>query len=207
MSMLVYTGTPARYISIAAPEGREWVPIFLCLKLRQVLLITVEAARSAMRTCFDVMFSSLSWRQTAQTGVSGVVSWYVQIWLTMQAHCSMGQRVASSVCPWMTVLCFWSIFCILKVTATLPTGSNSAEGTGIRCPSLKNLIFHRHKSYSCFSSLLGTIKYLQEQKAKKPAPILSCANAISISVTWCFANLSSRWTERPFVGLIWDRCF
>jgi hypothetical protein len=34
MSMMVYIGTPARYISIAAPEQRDCVPILLALKPR-----------------------------------------------------------------------------------------------------------------------------------------------------------------------------
>ncbi len=44
MSMIVYTGNPARYIYITSPEQRKRVPILLCLKLRWALPITVEAA-------------------------------------------------------------------------------------------------------------------------------------------------------------------
>ncbi len=39
MSMMVYTGTPARYISIVAPDQRECVLFLLGLNPRQALPI------------------------------------------------------------------------------------------------------------------------------------------------------------------------
>jgi putative ABC transport system permease protein len=76
-----------------------------------------------------------------------------------------------------------SFFGILKVMATLSADSKLAEGARIRCLSLKNLIFCRHSSFVHLSSLLGTVEYSQEQHAKNAAPIVSCPNAISNSVT------------------------
>ncbi len=43
MGMMVYTGTLARYISIAAPKQRECVPTSLGLKPRQAPSIVAQA--------------------------------------------------------------------------------------------------------------------------------------------------------------------
>ncbi len=98
----------------------------------------------------------------------------------------------------MTVSNLLSFFCISKVMAMLSADSKSAEGAKIRCPFLKNLIFCRHSSFVRLSSLLGTVKYLQEQHAKNAAPIASCPKAISNSVSWRFASLSSTINGRAF---------
>ncbi len=186
--MMVYTGTPARYISIAAPNRREWAPISFGSKPRCTLPMEADAAPSAVSIWRDEICSSLLWRQIAQTGVSSVVPGYVQIQLTSRAHWKMGQSVVLSVFPWITVSCFESFFCILNVTATLSDHSKLSEGAERRCPSLENLMFLKHKSFVCFMSWQGTFRYSQERHAKKAALIVSCTMALSKSVTCLFAN-------------------
>ncbi len=147
MSMMVYTGTQMRYISIAAPKQREWVLILIGSKPRQALPMVVHAARSMVITCCDDVCSSLPWRQPARTWVSCVVPGYVQIRLTRHANWKSGQSVVSSHHPWITVSCLWSFFCISNVTATLLASSKLSNGIERRCPSLKNLLFCMHKSF------------------------------------------------------------
>ncbi len=140
-------------------------------KPSQVLLMVAHAAwRAASIWCEDIS-SILFLCQTAQTGVSSIVPGYVQIQFTC-AHCKIGQWVASSVLPWMTVSCFWSFFCFLNVTTMLSASSKLSDGAKMSCPFLKNLMVCKHKSFVHFISLLGTFKYSQEQHAKKAAPIV-----------------------------------
>ncbi len=132
-----------------------------------------------------------------QTSVSSIVPGYVQTWLMRRAHCKTGQRFASSVCPLMTVLCFWSFFYTLKVTTMLSANAKSSDGA-MSCPSMKNLILRKHRSFVHFISLQGTLKCLQERHAKKSVPIVSCTVALSNSVTCCFANSSRTENGRAF---------
>ncbi len=89
----------------------------------------------------------------------------------------------------------------------LSADSKLAEGVGIRCLSLKNLIFCRHSSFVLLSSLLGTVEYSQEQHAKNAVPIVSCPKAISNSVTWRFASSSSTINGRAFCCFCWGSSF
>ncbi len=141
MSMMVYNGTPARYISIVAPEQRECVPILLGLKPRQAPPMIAQADQSDAITWPDVICSHLPLRQFVQTEVSSVVPGYVQIRLTRHAHCRTGHKMGLSARPWMTVSCFWSFFCISKVKATLSANSKLSNNAKRRCPSLKKLIY------------------------------------------------------------------
>ena len=79
MSMMVYTGTPARYISITASECRECVLILLGLKPRRALPMVAQADLSIVITCLDVICSCLTWFQTVQTEVSSEMPDDVQI--------------------------------------------------------------------------------------------------------------------------------
>jgi hypothetical protein len=162
MSMMVYTGTPVRYISIAVPKQRECVPTLLGSKPRRAPPMVVQADRSDANTWRNVICLRLLWHQVMQTEVSSVGPAYVQIRLMRHAHCRTGQKTGSSVQPWMTVSCSWLFFCILNVTATLSANSKLSDNAERRCPSLKNLIFHRQRSFVLFMSLLGTFKYSQE---------------------------------------------
>ena len=96
----------------------------------------------------------------------------------------------SQICP--------HFFCISNVIATLLVSSKLAEGAEIKCPSLKNLMFLRQRSFVCRSSVFGTIKYSQDWHAKNVAPMVNWLNAISNSVTCCFASLSSTMKGRAF---------
>ena len=151
-----------RYISIAAPDRSECVPISSGSKPRRALLMVAQAALSVLITWCDVICSLLLWRQTVQTGVSSVVPGYVQILLTSRAHCFTGHKTGSSVQPWMTVLCLWSFFCFSNVTATLSANSKLFEGVERRRPSLKNLMLRSQRSFVRFISCRGTFKYSHE---------------------------------------------
>jgi hypothetical protein len=140
MSMMVYTGTPARYISIKAPEQRECVPTSLGLKLRQAPPMVAQADQSDANTWCNVICSPLLWHQIMQTEVSSVVPGYVQVCLTRRAHCRTGHKTGLSVQPWMTVSCFWSFFCISNVTAALSANSKLSDNSKRRRPSLKTNI-------------------------------------------------------------------
>ncbi len=59
ISIIVYTGTPARCISMAAPDRREWVPILCGSKPRRALPMEAHAVRSAASILCDPMVSSL----------------------------------------------------------------------------------------------------------------------------------------------------
>ncbi len=196
--------TTARYISIAAPKQRECVPILLGSKPRQAPPMVAQADQSDAIIWQNVICSHLSWRQTMQTEVSSVVPGYVQIWLTRRTHCRTGHKTGLSVWPWMTVSCFWSFFCISKVTATLSANSKLSNNAKRRRPSLKNLIFLRQRSFVLFISLLGTFKYLQEWQAKKAALIVSCTMALSRSVTCLLASSLRKQVAGPFVAPAWD---
>ncbi len=188
----------ARYISIAIPDQSEWVPISDGSKPSLVLLIDAHAVQSTVILCHKVICLSRPWRQIVQTGVSSMTLRYVQILCTRCAHCRTGQRFASSVLPWMTVSFFMSIFCISNVIATLSANSRLSEEAKSRCPSLKNLIFLRQRSFVCFCSLLGTLEYSQDLQAKKAMPIVSCTIALLRLVTCHSASLSSTENGRAF---------
>jgi hypothetical protein len=181
---------PARYISIAAPDRRECVPISSGSKPSRALPMVAHAARRDVITWREVICSRQSWCQTEQTGVFSVVPWYDQIRLTRSAHCLTQHKNGSSVWPWMIVSCFCSFSCISNVTATLSANSKLADGVESRCPSLKNLILRRQSSFVRFISLWGTFKYSQERQVKKPAQIVSCKTPLSSSDTCLFDNSS-----------------
>ncbi len=155
---------PARYISIAAPDRSKKVPISDGSNLSLALPMDAHAAQSAVIVCREVICSSQPWRQIVQTGVSSVTPGCVTILCTNRAHCRTGQRFASSV---LTVSCFMSFFCILKVIATLSANSTLSKEAKSRCPSLKNLKFLRQRSFVRFCSLLGTLEHSQDLQAKK----------------------------------------
>ncbi len=142
-----------------------------------------------------------------QTGVSFVTPGYVQSLCTRRAHCRTGHSFASSVHPWMTVSCFMLFFCILKVIAMLSASSRLSKEAKSRCPSLKNLIFLRQRSFVHFCSLLGTLEYSHVLQAKKAAPNFSCPIALSSLVTCRSASLSSTENGRVFVAFLLSLCF
>ncbi len=77
----------------------------------------------------------------------------------------------------------------------------------MRCPSLKNLVFLKQRSFVLHSSDLGTIEYLQEWQAKKAAPMVNCTNVLSSSVTCRLASLSSTMNGRAFCCFCWGLLF
>ena len=176
------------------------MPISSGLKPRRALPMVAQAALSVLITWCDVICSLLSWRQTVQTGVSSVVPGYVQILLTSRAHCFTGHKTGSSVRPWMTVLCLWSLFCFSNVTATLSPNSKLFEGVERRRPSLKikKSDVAKLKKLCMFHFPSGTFKYSHEQQAKKAAPMVSCEIALSSSDTCLFANSSRTQKGRAF---------
>ncbi len=92
--------------------------------------------------------------------------------------------------PWMNVLYFWLFFCILIITSILSASSKLSDGAKMSCPSMKNLMLRKHKSFMHFIFLRVTFKYLQEEQAKKAVPTVICTIALSNSVTCHFAKSS-----------------
>ncbi len=88
-----HTGMPARYISIAALNCRECVPIFCSSKRSWPLPTEAQAEQSAASTWCDAILSSLSCCQTMQTGVSGDVPGYFQILFILDAPIEEQGRV------------------------------------------------------------------------------------------------------------------
>jgi hypothetical protein len=172
-----------------------------------------QADMSNMITCLDVICSRLAWVQTVQTEVSSVVPGYFQIHLVSLAHDLTGHKTGLSVLLWMTLSCFSSFFCILNIMTTLSANSKSSDGAGRRCTFLKNLMFCRQRSCVLFISLLGTFTYSQERQVKKAALIVSCATALSNSVTCLLASSSSTTKSRAFcclnsrTSLCWKQVF
>ena len=71
MSMIANTGTPPKYIAIAAPERMECVPTS-CRRMRSLTSPNATTpSPSAVSTIFPVTCSIFPLCQTAETGVSG----------------------------------------------------------------------------------------------------------------------------------------
>ena len=78
--MIVKTGTPARYIAMAAPDRIEWVPTSPCAYPSLASPRNDTVAQMQSRSILDVMaiiFPLSRW--TVFTGVSGLVPSYEQI--------------------------------------------------------------------------------------------------------------------------------
>jgi hypothetical protein len=158
--------------------------------------MVAQADLSSVITCLDVICLRLARFQTVQTEVSSVVPKYFQIWSVSLAYDLTGHKTRSSVRPWMTVSCFSSFFCISNITAMLSANSKPSDGAGRRCPSLKNLIFRRQRSFVLFISLLGTFRYSQERQGKK-------LYLTQLLAFWLVCQAQQR--VGPFVAPAWDR--
>ena len=98
MSMMVYTGTPARYIAMAAADRLEWVPTSAASKPRTSFPIAVTRSRIRSRTCLDVtrpVVPSAFWY--VQTGESAEVPGMRRTRRMMEAHAMTGHIAASPV--------------------------------------------------------------------------------------------------------------
>ena len=99
MSMMVKTGTPARYMAIAAADRSEWVPTSVAEYPRASLPMHVTTARMLMRTCLEVTQSSFrvsGWMYVLM-GVEGVASGYARIQEQTAAQLRTGQSMRSWV--------------------------------------------------------------------------------------------------------------
>ena len=128
--MIAKTGTPPRYIAIAAPARMEWVPTSCCWMRRLSSPMATTPSRRADSMCLLVMWAIRFRTKTVDTGVEGVVFGYVHIRLTIAAHWMTGQRVAWSVRHWVMVSFlrpfFWE-------TNVMETRSAEHSNVGVEC--------------------------------------------------------------------------
>ena len=99
MSMMVKTGTPARYIAMAVADRSEWVPMSVAEHPRVSLPMHVTTAQILVRRCLEVTWSSfcVSGWMYMLTGVEGVASGYSWIREQTAAQLWTGQSVGSWV--------------------------------------------------------------------------------------------------------------
>ncbi len=127
ISMIEKTGTPARYMAIAAldriecvPTSDQWMPSF-------VLLMATTPSLSRFATISDVMLIVLFLCRARETGESLLVPLNVRIRLTIEAHSLNGHMIGLSVFHCVTVSDFLSFFCLSEVIETQSTRFNSAD--------------------------------------------------------------------------------
>ena len=105
MSMMVNTGTPAKYMAMAAADRSEWVPTSVAEYPSSSLPMHVTTARMLVRTCLEVTRSSFcvtGWMYVL-TGVAGVAPGYARIREQTAAQLRTGQSVGSWVRCMVTV--------------------------------------------------------------------------------------------------------
>jgi hypothetical protein len=105
MSMIVYTGTPAMCMAMAAADRIEWVPYSSGLKPRRSVPMSATAFQMRVVISFPVTWTNLpglsgvdlvaGWK-SEHTGVFLVEPGKFLIDRTMAAHARTGQRI---VCP------------------------------------------------------------------------------------------------------------
>ncbi len=116
ISMIEKTGTPARYMAIAAldrikcvPTSDRWMPSF-------VSPMATMPSLSRFATISNVMLIVLFLCRAREMGESLLVPLYVRIRLTIEAHSLTG-----------TVSDFLSFFCLSKVIETQSARFNMAD--------------------------------------------------------------------------------
>ena len=119
MSMMVYTGTPAIYMAMAAADWIEWVPNSLGLKPRRSVPMSATAFRMRVVISFPVTWTNFpglpgvgwvaGWK-SKHTGVFLVEAGKFLIDCTMAAHARTGQRLVGPVRYIVIVASVTSVF-------------------------------------------------------------------------------------------------
>ncbi len=119
MSMMVYAGTLAMCMAMAAADRIEWVPHSAGVKPRRSVPMSATALRMRVVISFPVTwmnFPGLSGvgfaegRKSEHTGVSAVAPGKFLIARTMAAHARTGQRIVWPVLYIVIVASLTSVF-------------------------------------------------------------------------------------------------
>ena len=173
ISMIEKTGTPARYMAIAAPDrikcvptSDRWMPSF-------VSPMATTPSLSRFATISDVMLIVLFLCRARETGESLLVPLNVWIRLTIEAHSLTGHMIGLSVFHCVTVSDFLSFFCLSKVIETQSARFNLADVWLRIFPPLMKTMFRRQSCFVCCFSALETLEYSHDRIAQKCAAAAS----------------------------------
>ena len=180
-SIIVKTGTWARYIAMAAPLGAEWRPTSLAVKPKESEPIEVVAKRRRFNSSAPVkvwiFVVPANWKVIMV--VDWVVFLYDQILWTMEAQTFTGHRILSPELCWEMVSFLVSRLWKSKVIDTQSAEDKDEDEWGINKLPLKNRMFFDSRSFVFWTPC--TLTFSQDLIAKKNAPINSWQRALSIS--------------------------
>ncbi len=127
ISMIEKTGTPARYMAIAAPDRIECVPTSERSIPSFVSPMATTPSFSRFATISDVMLMVLFLCGARETGEFRSVPFRVRIRLMMEAQSLIGHMTGSDVLHCVTVSHFLSFFCLSKVIEMQSAKCNSLK--------------------------------------------------------------------------------
>ncbi len=139
------------------------------------------ASQRALTILDEVTLSRQPKCNTVLTMVSSLTPGYPWIHWTRAAHCCTGHITGLSYSSWL-----WSwIFCPSQTSHShsLPLRTHGSKSPG---KSHNKIIGKRRWVFFLHVLPLGILKNLQEQQAKKEAPIANCIKACFFSVILCF---------------------